>query len=72
MIEGGRKQVKAINVDTGEERIYASRQEASKDLNIPNSYISNIIAGRSYETRGWTFKNAPVEEIERRPCIGGH
>lgn len=72
MIEGGRKQVKAINVDTGEERIYASRQEASKELNIPNSHISNIIAGRSYETRGWTFKNAPVEEIERRPCIGGH
>lgn len=34
--------------------------------------ISNIIAGRSYETRGWTFKNAPVEEIERRPCVGGH
>lgn len=71
MVEGQKRRVKAINVDTGEERIYNSRQEASKDLDIPDSYISNIIAGRSYQTRGWTFENLPVE-IERRPCIGGH
>lgn len=71
-IEKNKRKVKAINVDTGEERIYDSRQDASKDLGIPDSYISNIIAGRSYKTRGWTFENIPMEEIERRLCLGGH
>ena len=69
-IEGGKKQIKAINVDTGEERIYKSRRDASIDLGIPNSYISNIIAGRSYKTRGWTFEDMPIE-LERRPYLGG-
>lgn len=69
--EGGKKQIKAINVSTGEERIYDSRRSASRDLNIPDSYISNIIAGRAYQTRNWTFEDIPVEEIERRPGNGG-
>lgn len=64
-IEGGKKRVKAINVETGEERIYPTRQAASKDLNIPDSYISNIIAGRAYKTRNWTFEDSPVI-LERR------
>lgn len=64
-LEGQKKRVKAINIETGEERIYHSRQETSKDLNIPDSYISNIIAGRSHHTRGWTFENMPVV-LERR------
>ena len=72
LIEGQKKRVKAINVNSGEERIYNSRQDASKDLRIPDSYISNIIAGRSYQTRGWTFKDAPIETIERRSGDGGH
>lgn len=59
-IEGGKKRVKAINVITGEERLYPTRQAASKDLNIPDSYISNIIAGRSYQTRNWTFVDNPI------------
>lgn len=59
-IEGNKKRVRAINVKTEEERLYKSRQAASKDLEIPDSYISNIIAGRSYQTRNWTFKDAPI------------
>lgn len=66
-LEGQKKRVKAINVNTGEERIYPSRQAASKDLGIPDSYISNIIAGRSPRyTRGWTFEDMPVHMEERR------
>lgn len=65
-IEKQKKRVKATNVVTGEERIYPSRREASKDLKIPDSYISNIIAGRSYQTRGWTFADMPVQLEERR------
>lgn len=60
-IEGGKKRVKAINVVTGEERLYPTRKAASEDLNIPDSYISNIIAGRSpHQTRNWTFEDAPI------------
>ena len=58
--ERQRKRVKAINVQTGEERVYPSRQDASKELGIPDSYISNIIAGRSFQTRGWTFEDLPI------------
>lgn len=55
---GNMRHVKAINITTGEERIYRSRQEASADLGIADSYISNIIAGRSpRQTRGWTFED---------------
>lgn len=59
------KRLKAINVETGEERIYSSRKEASSDLKIPDSYISNILAGRSYKTRGWTFVDYPPKLEER-------
>ena len=59
------KRLKAINVETGEERIYSSRKEASSDLKIPDSYISNIIAGRPYKTRGWTFENFPPKLDKR-------
>ena len=59
-LEGGKKRVRAINIHDGEVRIYQSRQDASKDLGIPDSYISNIIAGRAYQTRGWTFEDEPV------------
>ena len=59
-LDGQKKRVKAINLETGEERIYSSRQQASRDLGIPDSYISNIIAGRSHKTRGWTFEDMPI------------
>ena len=59
-LDGQKKRVKAINLETGEERIYSSRRQASRDLGIPESYISNIIAGRSHKTRGWTFEDMPI------------
>lgn len=61
----GKRRLKAINLETGEERIYPSRKAASADLKIPNSYISSIISGRSYQTRGWTFEDMPVISEER-------
>jgi hypothetical protein len=54
---GNLRRVVATNIESGEERVYRSRKEASKDLGIPDSYISNIIAGRSEQTRGWMFKD---------------
>lgn len=65
-IEGGKKQIKAINIITGEELIFNSRKEASRALGIPDSYISNIIAGRANQTRNWTFKDLPIILEERR------
>lgn len=54
--------VVAIRVDTGEEIYFSSRREASKALGIPDSYISNIIAGRNLKTRGWTFRDRTPEK----------
>lgn len=62
----GRKRLKATNLETGEVRIYPSRRAASMDLKIPNSYISSIISGRSYKTRGWTFEDLPLDLYEER------
>lgn len=62
--EGGMRRVKAINVNTDEERIFSSRKEASKTLGISGSYISNIIAGRSFQTCGWTFEDATPNKFK--------
>lgn len=59
-IEGQKKRVKAIKLETGEERIYESRQAASKDLGVHDTTITNIIAGRLRQSRGWTFEDLPV------------
>lgn len=61
--EHGYRPVKAIRVDTGEEVLFSSRNEASEALGIPASYISNIIAGRCFSIRGWTFEDASVKGI---------
>ena len=59
-IEGGKKRVKAINIKTGEERLYPTRQAASKDLCVHDTSISNIIAGRIRQSKNWTFEDAPI------------
>ena len=52
---GNYKRVRAVNITTGETIIFNSRQEASTTLGIPNSAISNVIAGRIRQTHGWYF-----------------
>lgn len=59
-IEGNKRRLKAINVKTGEERIFDSRQAASKELGIQDSGISNVIAGRIHQTGGWYFEDMPI------------
>ena len=59
-IEGGKKRVKAINIKTGEERLYPTRQAASKDLCVHDTSISNIIAGRMRQSKNWAFEDAPI------------
>lgn len=67
-IEGGKKRIKAINLVTGEELEFGSRQEASRTLGIPDSYISNIISGKAEQTRNWTFEDLPIF-LERRESM---
>ena len=52
----GRKPVKAINVYTSEEMIFDSIKEASEELGVNASSISNILSGRFHRTGEWTFQ----------------
>lgn len=51
------KAVKAININTGETIIFESRKQASEALGIPNSSITNVIAGRNHKAGDWVFEN---------------
>jgi hypothetical protein len=53
--------VKAINLKTGEVRIYNRARDASHDLNIHESSISTILRGKAYASKGWTFTDADQE-----------
>lgn len=55
------KKVRAINLETGESIIFESRRQAAKVLNIDNSGISNVIAGRISHVGRWYF-----EDLEER------
>jgi hypothetical protein len=46
----------AINLKNGEKQFFNSMQEASKALGMNAASISSIIAGKSKESRGYTFK----------------
>lgn len=52
----GRKPVKAINVNDGEEIVFDSIKEASEELGVNASSISNILSGRFHRTGEWTFQ----------------
>lgn len=41
---------------TGERVAFSSRKEAANVLGIPDSSISNVIAGRNKQTHGWRFE----------------
>lgn len=51
------KPLKAVNVCTGEELYFRSRQAASKYLGISDSGISSTINGRLHQSGGWIFEN---------------
>lgn len=53
---GNNKSVVAINVNTGAVLRYGSRKEAANDIGISDSGISNVLAGRIKQTRGWRFE----------------
>lgn len=64
-LEKNYRPVRAINIHTGEERVYRSRRGAADEIGINDSWISNILAGRAYQTRGWTFEDIPIDLEER-------
>lgn len=51
------RKVKAINLETEENYIFDSRQQASKALGVHDTAISNILAGRFHQSKGWTFED---------------
>lgn len=51
------KPVKATNLSTGETIIFESRKQASEVLNVHNTNITNVIAGRLPHAGGWFFEN---------------
>lgn len=54
--------VKAINMHTGEIRIYASARAASHDLRVQESSISTILRGKARSAKGWTFDDVDMED----------
>lgn len=60
MIQGGMKfakKIKAINISTGEERIFDAQRIAERELNIPNSSIRKVLNGKLKQTHGFKFVN---------------
>lgn len=54
--------LKAINMTTGEVRIYSRAREAARDLNISESSISIILRGKAHTAKGWTFEDVDPED----------
>lgn len=53
---GNYKPLKAINIKTGAIMYFGSRKEASRELKVHDSGISNVLAGRLRQTGGWRFE----------------
>ena len=51
-----RKPVIAVNLSTGEEAFFESRNEAAAKLNLNSASITNVLHGRLKRTGNWTFK----------------
>lgn len=54
--------VKAINVSTGEIRVYPNARTASRELGVHESSISTILRGKGRSAKGWTFNNVDLED----------
>lgn len=50
------KKIKAINVKTYQEIIFNSTREASRNLNVSNGHISDILHNRKKSIHNWTFQ----------------
>lgn len=53
----GYKPLYAMNIETGEELYFKSRQEASECLGVPVLSIISVIKGRRKSSKGWTFRD---------------
>lgn len=64
--EKRRTPIKAVYLQTGEERLFPSQQEASRILGVSQSTISGIIAGKPGRRSGcgYTFAKQEVEQHE--------
>eukprot|EP01066_Platyproteum_vivax_P017465 Platyproteum_vivax@DN7372_c0_g1_i2.p1 len=56
-----RQPVRAIKQSTGEERIFESASAAAAALNMSQSNVSAVIAGRLEKTKGWMFERVGDE-----------
>lgn len=54
--------VKAINLDTGEIRIYDRPRQAALDLNMSEASVSNVLRGKARSAKGWVFETLDTEE----------
>lgn len=57
-----RKQVKAINIDTGEVQMFCSLSEAARELGLFESNISKVLCGVYRRTGRYTFEYIDKEE----------
>lgn len=48
--------IKAINIITKDEIVFNSTHEASRELNLSNGHISDILHNRKKSTHNWTFE----------------
>ena len=57
-----RPTLEAINLRTGETRIFRSQHEAARELGISDSSIYSVLIGRLKQAKGYTFKNLEEDE----------
>lgn len=60
-----RAQIRAIDLKTGRTYIFKGQTEAAKRLGVSLSCISNILGGKTYQTKGYTFEYVEVDDYDR-------
>ena len=53
--------VKAMNLNTGETRIYDKPRQVALDLGMSETLVSNVLHGKARSAKGWTFKTLDSE-----------
>lgn len=54
--------IQAVNITTGEVRVYSNARQASCDLGISEGGISLVLNGKSRYMKGWTFEYLNTED----------
>jgi len=62
LIRQNKNPVIATHLDTGEQRLFKSQQEASKELGVYPKNVSNVINGRIKHISRWVFERSTLDQ----------